>query len=84
MYFMFQLPILELLVQNGADLGAKTKTGETPLGKKFEYLWEGGVCFRLQLYTCQFQLKQFECYRLAGHHTKILFSRTNICQFQLK
>ena len=30
---VFQLPVLELLVENGADLEAVTKGGETPLGK---------------------------------------------------
>ena len=30
---MFQLPVLELLVENGADLEAVTKAGETPLGE---------------------------------------------------
>lgn len=30
---LFQLEILELLVQNGADLDAKTKNGETPFGE---------------------------------------------------
>ena len=30
---VFQLPVLELLVENGADLEAVTKGGETPLGR---------------------------------------------------
>ena len=29
----FQLPLLEVLVQYGADLDARTKNGETPYGK---------------------------------------------------
>lgn len=31
--FSFQLEVLELLVQNGADLNAKNKHDETPAGK---------------------------------------------------
>lgn len=30
-----QLDVLELLVQNGADLDARTKNNETPYGKQF-------------------------------------------------
>lgn len=31
--FVLQLEVLELLVQNGADLNARTKHDETPAGK---------------------------------------------------
>lgn len=32
---MLQLEVLELLVQNGADLNAKNKHDETPAGKNY-------------------------------------------------
>ena len=36
--FLLQLPILELLLLHGADLESKTKNGESPLGKKPNYI----------------------------------------------
>ena len=38
--FVFQLEVLELLVQNGADLNAKNKHDETPAGKIIFLLWQ--------------------------------------------
>jgi len=35
---MLQLEVLELLVQNGADLNAKNKHDETPAGKIYEFI----------------------------------------------
>ena len=32
---MLQLPVLELLVQYGADIDVKTRNGESPFGKSF-------------------------------------------------
>jgi len=35
MQLVLQLEVLELLVQNGADLNAKNKHDETPAGKSY-------------------------------------------------
>lgn len=37
---MLQLEVLELLVQNGADLNARTKHDETPAGKMGVLIWK--------------------------------------------
>ena len=46
-WFVPQMEVLEMLVQNGADLNAKTKHDETPAGKgRFAI---GIVCFGVSL-----------------------------------
>jgi len=38
--FILQLEVLELLVQNGADLNAKNKHDETPAGKSHRLIFD--------------------------------------------